>query len=64
MLGMLLKIFCIWLLISLFHVWSTLLTIYEKDVVGATLAIYLNVPPEKGGCGVSLRLIPTTAVPA
>jgi len=45
--GMLLRTFCTWLLIALSHVWSTLLAVYEYDMVGETLAIYLSVLPEK-----------------
>ena len=39
--------FCTWLLTALSHVWSSLLAAYEYVVVGATLAIYLSVPPGK-----------------
>ena len=45
--GMLLRTFCTWLLIALSHAWNTLLAVYEYDMVGATLAIYLSVPPDK-----------------
>ena len=41
------------LLIALSHM--SLLAVYEYDIVGATFAIYLSVPPEKDSCGISLN---------